>query len=348
MKRITIKDVARAAGVSDTTVSWVLKDHPMISEGTKKKVMQYIRKSGYKANILARSLRRSKTDIIGVLLNDISNPFYAKILTGIEARAKTHGYNILLCNTNWESATERAMLETMGQYNVDGIIVTPTEEVSDCYAELLKMRKPFVFVDTAVPGMDANYVINDAVAAGYIATRYLIRLGHKRIVHITGEFEKKDFSSFVNIIRGYKRAFAESRISLPDHPVYYGGLTLEAGYSAMRQILKGTCVPSAVFAVNDLAAAGVMSAADEAGLRIPEGISILGIDNSYLGTIPRISLDTVAQPEVEMGRKAVEILAANITANAAKKEFKPVQISLEPKIIKRGSCKKVGTFVQHD
>lgn len=198
MKRITIKDVAKATGVSDTTVSWVIKDHPLISNATKKRILEYIDKSGYKANILARSLRRSKTNIIGVLLNDVSNPFYAKILSGIESKAKSCGYNILLCNTNWESVTEQSMIETMSQYNVDGILVTPTEEVSNCYVKLLERQKPFVFIDTAVPEINSNYVINNMVTAGYIAGRYLIRLGHKRIVHITGEIKRKNFSSFVN------------------------------------------------------------------------------------------------------------------------------------------------------
>ncbi len=342
VKRITIKDVARATGVSDTTVSWVLKDHPVISKDTKKRILEYINKSGYKANILARSLRCSKTNIIGVLLNDVSNPFYAKILTGIESRAKSCGYNILLCNTNWESANEQSMIEIMSQYNVDGILATPTEEVSDCYLDLSEKQKPFVFIDTAVPGVNSNYVINDMAATGYIAGRYLVKLGHKKIVHITGEIKKKNFSSFVEGIRGYKKALGENGIVFHDNMICYGGLTVEAGYSAMQKILKGNYMPTAIFAVNDLAATGVMSAADEAGLRIPDDISIIGIDNSYLGAIPRISMDTVAESEIDMGRKAVEILMDNIAANEAKSNFRPIKIRLKPKIIKRGSCRKIG------
>ncbi|WP_026478856.1 LacI family DNA-binding transcriptional regulator [Alkaliphilus transvaalensis] len=302
--KFNIKDVARKAGVSISTVSRVVNDSKVVKPETHEKVMKAIEELGYKPNAIARSLKVKNTKTIGILIPDISNQFYPEVVRGIEDIANMYQYNIFLCNTDLDPEKETKYFDILAEKQVDGIIF-----ISNIVSEAL--YKKFKVYDIPVVLIGADYedvpsVSIDNVGASKSIVNYLIKKGHKRIATIVGK--NSDPVMGVARLEGYKTALREANISIDNELIIEGGHRYKSGYEGAKRLLELEEPPTAIFATNDEMAIGTLRAALEQGLDIPEDLAIVGFDNIDMAGKVYPALTTVAQPMYEMGAIATRVL----------------------------------------
>jgi LacI family transcriptional regulator len=330
----TIKDVANLAGVHPSTVSRVINNDSRISEKTKNKVLLIIKKLGYTPNAIARGLKTKRTNTLGMLIPDITNPFFAEIARGVEDAANKNNFNVILCNTDDKLKKERTYLEILRGKRVDGLILGTAHIRDKSILELEKKKFPYILVSRNIEGLDKNCVIVDDVAGGIIVTEYLIKLGHRRIAHITGPLKTR---SALNRLKGYKLALKKYEIEYRDELAGQGDFRIKGGYQVMKRFLKLPEPPTAIFAANDLLALGAIQVIQKKKYHIPEDFCIIGFDDIRLASFVYPPLTTIRQPMLEMGAIAVKMLLKIIEEG----EFNQRKIVLKPKLIIRESCKKI-------
>ena len=330
----TIKDVANLAGVHPSTVSRVINDNSRISEKTKNKVLLIIKKLGYTPNAIARGLKTKRTQTLGMLIPDITNPFFAELARGVEDAANKNNFNVILCNTDDKLKKERTYLEILRGKRVDGLILGTAHIRDKSILELEKKKFPYILVSRNIEGLDKNCVIVDDVAGGIMVTEYLIKLGHRRIAHITGPLKTR---SALNRLKGYKLALKKYEIEYRDELVGEGDFRIKGGYQVMKRFLKLAEPPTAIFAANDLLALGAIQVILKKKYHIPEDFCIIGFDDIRLASFVYPPLTTVRQPMLEMGALAVKMLLKIIE----EEEFNQKKEILEPKLIIRESCRKI-------
>lgn len=304
MRHPTILDVAERAGVSKSLVSLVMRGSPRVSEVRRKAVLEAAEELGYRPNAVARSLVRKRSGVLGCILSDLHNPFFADVADGIEEGAMAHGYRALLSSGFLDASREAAAIETLLQLRVDGLLMIGTlTSIRDL--ERAAQSVPIVVVAAAVRSKVVGSVANDDVAGASAVVDHLVELGHRRIAHIHGG----DAAAAGRARRrGYERAmrragFEEQILSVR------GAFTESGGREAMAEILDlGDRRPTAVFVANDYAALGALGAIADAGLEVPGDVSIAGYDNISIAQTRAVSLTTVAQPSAAMGQMAVEML----------------------------------------
>ncbi|WP_040978460.1 LacI family DNA-binding transcriptional regulator [Oceanobacillus jeddahense] len=307
---ITIKDIAKEANVSIATVSRVINNKDeSIRKDTKERIKTIIRKHNYQPNRIARSMITKKTATLGLIIPDIQNPFFPELVRGVEDFANENEYSVILCNTDGDLNRERKYLDLMKEKNVDGIIYTYA------FAELSKPLKgfleenniPMVLLDRAEPNSKMSGVYVDNEKAGYMATKHLISLNHKKIGCITGpehiENSKERFS-------GYYQALKEANIPLDKEIIFTGDYQMKGGYKAAKGLIKKEV--TAIFTFNDLMAFGVYQAAAELGRKIPDDLSVIGFDNIKYNHLLVPKLTTIEQSSYKMGENAVELLLKQI------------------------------------
>ncbi len=302
--KFNIKDVARKAGVSISTVSRVVNESKVVKPETHEKVMKAIEELGYKPNAIARSLKIKNTKTIGILIPDISNQFYPEVVRGIEDIANMYEYNIFLCNTDLDQEKEIKYYEALAEKQVDGTIFIGNIVSQDLYKKFKTYDIPVILIGADYE--DVPSVGIDNVGASKEIVNYLIKKGHDRIAMITG----KNYDPVVGIARleGYKNALNEANMPIEDELIVEGGLRFKNGYEGCRKILELESPPSAIFVANDEMAIGAMRAALEQGISIPEDLAIVGFDNIDMSAKVYPSLTTVAQPMYEMGAIAMRVL----------------------------------------
>jgi LacI family transcriptional regulator len=264
----TIRDVAELAGVHPSTVSRVINDDSRISEKTKNKVLLIIKKLGYTPNAIARGLKTKRTYTLGMLIPDITNPFFAEIARGVEDAANANGFNIILCNTDDKLKKERIYLEILKGKRVDGLILGTAHIRDKSILELEKKKFPYILVSRNIEGLDKNCVIVD----------YLIKLGYRKIAHITGPLKVR---ASINRLEGYKLALEKHQIEYHEDLVEEGDFRIKGGYQAMKKFLKLSKPPTAIFAANDLLALGAMQVIQKKKYHIPKDFCIIGFDDNY-------------------------------------------------------------------
>ncbi|MDJ0665143.1 MAG: LacI family DNA-binding transcriptional regulator [Acidimicrobiia bacterium] len=302
MKQPTILDVAERAGVSKSLVSLVMREPERVSEASRLAVLQAAKELGYRPNRVARSLVQQHTNVIGVVLSDLHNPFFADVADGIEAAAAASGYRTMLSSGFLDSTRERAATDTLLELRVDALILMGSmmeiEQIEDVASSLpvtlLGRYTESELVDTV--GVD------DAVGARE-AVDFLVGLGHSNIVHI----HAGSAAGAPRRRSGYETAMREHGLERYIRCVP-GDFTESGGAKAMEEILQSGDLPTAVFAPNDFSALGAMDVVDSAGLRIPDDISLFGYDNLTIAGLPRISLTTVGQPRTTLGEQAVHLV----------------------------------------
>jgi LacI family transcriptional regulator len=297
--------VARSAGVSYSTVSRVVNDYAHVNEGTRERVQAAMRELGYVAHVTARALASGRTQAIGLLAQEIDNPFFSVVIKGVDQAVSTADYDLLLCTTHSRREKEAEYVARLSHGMVDGLLIVLPTGVPEYIAQLRHERYPFVLVDHDSDARGCN-VVNAANRSG---TRegisYLLALGHRRIGFITG---RPDVGATYTRYAGYRAALAEAGIPVDERLVVEGDFLEQRGYEAGRELLALEEPPTAIFASSDAAAFGVLAAARDASLQVPRELSVLGFDDiveaSYIGA----ALSTVRQPLREMGRVAVQRL----------------------------------------
>lgn len=330
---VTIKDIAKVAGVSYATVSRALNDHPEINEETKKKIKEIAKQMGYTPNAVARGLVKKNTNMIALLIPDITNPFYPEVARGVEDFARENGYCVFLCNTNWDEKNEQKYLNILKERRVDGIIIAPVSMDTYDYISENNEDIPVVYIGNRMEDSKASYVVIDDFKAGYIATEYFVKLGHTNIAFIGGHDRT---TSHIDRINGYKHALMENGLETDINSIKGFSFKKESGYGTFLEMVKNRRVPTAIVAENDIIALGIMEAAEKHGYEIPKDISIIGIDDIEFGSLSKINLTTVAQPKFDIGHKSAGILLDLISGSVDSK-----QVILEPFLIVRGTCSRI-------
>jgi len=333
----TINDVARKAGVSTTTVSHIINGTRYVSDELKVKVEAAIRELGYRPNSLARGLRRGESKTLGLIVPDNSNPFFAEILRSIENIGYEHGYAVILCNSDDDIKKEISYTELLVAKQVDGIVFITTNNSCEHLQEIIDEGIPIVVIDRDIPLSGTDVLLVDNFHGGYMATRYLIELGHRRIACITGPSLLNPSADRVN---GYKQALSEAGI--PENPAWIvtGDFQYRGGELGIEQLLQLDERPTAVFACNDMMALGALRGLRKAKLSVPRDISLIGFDDISLTSVVSPALTSVAQPLHEISRLAFELLIERIQQKGENHEAK--RIVLPTQIVERESCKHYG------
>lgn len=304
--RPTLEDVAARAGVSRALVSLVLRGSTRVSAESRLKVHAAAAEIGYRPNAMARNLASRRTRTVGLLLNDLHNPWFAEVAEGIEREAAESGYRVLIGSGNGRPRGEEQAVESFLELRTDGIILAgprlPASRVVAAAAEV-----PIVVIGRAMRSPAVDTVVNDDRLGARLVVRHLVELGHRAIVHIDGGSGAGARPRRQGYEEGMREAGLEHEIR-----VLHADFTDVAGLQAAHRLLESGAVPTAIFAGNDLAAAGVMDRLEDAGLRIPEDVSLVGYDNTFLAALHHMSLTTVHQPREEMGRLATAALLERV------------------------------------
>ena len=309
----TINDVAKRAGVSTMTVSRVINNSGYIHERTRGKVEAAIAELGYVPNALARSLRFKQTKTLALVLTDITNPFFTTLARGVEDFASERGFSVIFCNTDESREEESEYLNVVARKQVDGILLVPAFSSRELVDFLRDCAIPFVVLDRRIPGVEVDIVRCDSAEGAYQLTRHLIEQGHRRIIALTGS---QTVTTAADRVTGYQRALAES--GLEDQiKVYYGAFAVESGYEMTQEALALDPPPTALFAANNFIAVGAFRAVREAGLRVPDDISVVAFDDLTEANIIDPFLTVVSQPAYEIGSRATALLLDRIAEKGA-------------------------------
>lgn len=325
---VTIKDVARAAGVSPSTVSRALNDSPLIREETKARIRRIAEELGYERNELARGLVMGASGAVGLVIPDITNPFFAEVTRGVGEVAHAQGYGVILCNTEEDPDRERSYIGLLRRKRVDGLILTSVTAEDPYLKTLARSKMPFVLVSRSSKVVDAPYVGVDDRLGGRLAVEHLVELGHRDIAFIGGP---AGVQSCLDRLAAFEAVLVERGIPVREEWIGFSDFTQESGYKVALRYLSGKKRPTAVFAANDVVALGVLQAADELGLSVPEDLSVVGYDDISYAALPRIQLTTVAQPSFDMGKIAAEWLLSTLRGRPQRRLYR----LLTPKLVVR-------------
>lgn len=310
----TMRDVAARLGVSVTTVSKVLNGQADIGEETRARVLAKVAELGYRRNAVARSLTLRRTHTLGVIVPDLMHSFFVEIVASLEASLSRRGYGLLVCNLAEDPGKERQLLETLLDRQVDGVILasSTTSRNADVLERLATLGKGLVLIDRDDhTRIKCHRVLTDDVEVGRLATEHLIRLGHRKIAHLAG-------GSLVHARRraqGYQAAMKQHGLTVRPEWVVPGGFLEEQGYEAVQRLVKMSPEVTAAFVVNDPAAIGAMKALWDAGVRVPEDLSIVGAGDIRHGDLLKVPLTTVTWSRQEMGARAAALILDQIEAH---------------------------------
>ncbi len=339
MKKVALSDIAEECKVSKTLVSMVLNgrgDAYGISKETQMRVFQAAEKFNYKPNQIARGLRLGKSNTIGLIVSDISNPFYAKIARGVEDYASKSGYNLIICSSDENVEKEIALLRMLKERQVDGLLISTTFSSSKEIMSLMRESLPFVLIDRFFPHTETNYVIIDNYKGGFTATEHLIKMGHTRIAHMT--ITPNHLTSLKERKRGYIDALKKHDIRINKKficQIPYGDIKKNV-YRELRSLLASPNNVQAIFIANNNITTAFLECVNEMKLRIPHEIALVSFDDIALFKVFYPQITAVAQPIDDICKNSVKALLDEIKNKGT--ESPKVKIVLEPELIIRESC----------
>lgn len=333
----SIYDLAKELNVSVSTVSRALRDHPNVSQATKKRVHQLAQKHNYQPNQVAAALSRGRGTLIGVLVPHIDGYFFGTIVRGIEAAARQAGYHVLICQSYEEEALQREAIDTMLQAQVAGILVSPALDTPDAsvFAAVLDRGVPLVLFDRTIGRLKASAVTIDDYQGAYDVTEHLLQQGARRVAHLAGP---QHLDIFRHRLRGYQDALQAHRVAYDPSLISPQGLYIEGGMAGMADLLALPVAPDAVFAATDFAAIGAAQYLKQRGLRVPADVLLAGFGNELMSAYVDPPLTTVNQLNVQMGETAVRLLL-NVLEKADTGPA-PHRFVLKPELIVRQSSER--------
>ena len=308
----TIRDIARLAGVSVATASGVLNNKPTVKPALVERVKKAMDALDYHPDQVARSLRMRRTNTVGMVIADVTNPFFTDVIRGVEKEAQSNGYSVILCDSNEDPALERHYLSTLFSRRVDGVLLAPTSSPS-AHEPRVHKRFPIVLIDRIPLGYTGDAVMTDSFSAAYDGTRHLIELGHRQIAIITGQL---NLSNGLDRLEGFRKALQEEHLALPDKYVQQGDFQLESGYRCSLELMRLPVPPTAIFSCNNKMTLGLMRALRELHVHCPEAVSVLGFDDFEWSAYFTPRLTTIAQASNEMGRQAMQLLLRKLQSPA--------------------------------
>lgn len=325
----TIKEVSRRAKVSPSTVSRVLNETVPVADDTKQRVLDAVRELNYEPNVFARSLVTNRSGGIGVVLNEISSPFFSGIIKGIEEVVEANGMHLVVSSGHADALCEREAATFLRQHRTDALILHPESMSDDDILKWLDNDIPLVIIGRFVAELTDRCVYLDNEMGGFLATQHLLESGHERIAHISGPLAMKDSR---DRLHGYRRALEAAGLAFDEKLVVEANFVEEGGSRATSRLLNRGTEFTAIFAGNDQMAAGALQTLRDAGLKVPNDISLVGYDDVLFARYLFPTLTTVRQPLVEMGRAA-----AGIAIAALEKKEAEVKRKFDPELIIRTS-----------
>jgi LacI family transcriptional regulator len=340
--KVTIHDIARKLNITASTVSRALKDHPRISDETKKAVLKVAQKLNYQPNHLAAALRNGRSKILGIIVPNIDRSFFSSVVYGIEEIANQSGYNVMICQSHEDFDKEVATVEALLNAQVDGVIASFAKKTED-FEHFLKIKEkgtPLVIFDRANDELGVSHVVIDDYLGAYKAVEHLIQQGCKRIAHFTGA---RNVSIYRERFRGYKEALLNHGLPFDETLVIESNMQLEDGQKNMQKLLKLGKPADGIFSSSAFAAMGALQVCKAQGIAVPDQMAIVGFSNETFTSFSDPPLSTVEQHSEEMGNTAAQLFFDQLAAQEAGRKFIPQKIVLTPTLIVRESSLRSAT-----
>lgn len=332
---ITMKEIAKRAGVSVSSVSLVLNNKPIrISEETRELIIKIAKENNYRPNAIARSLVTKKTKILGLIIPDIENLFFSKLAKTLEIEVRKEGYSLIIVNSNDNYKDDLLLIDLLLSRGVDGLFITISNESylhqKKVQEKLNQLLIPFVMIDRIFESYECNKVYFDNVTGSYLATKHLLEQGHRKISCICNTFISKNSLSRIN---GYKKAMDEYNLKVPKEYIIPANYRIEGGYQAAEQILTTDC--TAIFVSNDMMTLGLLKKFSECGIRVPDDYGIVSYDNLLSDFLFGIKLSSVDQDIKELGVSSWKVMESELNLENLKSSSGKQEICLTPKLIIR-------------
>ncbi|MGA2203960.1 MAG: LacI family DNA-binding transcriptional regulator [Terriglobales bacterium] len=322
-----MRQIAERAGVSIGTVSNVINETAIVRPKLRERVIEAIRSMGYQPSALAQGLRRNRTNMLGMVIPDITNPFFPGVVRGVEDVAYKRSFRVILCNADNDPSKEASYVRELRSYHIAGLLIIPAAgaDIAGHLRAYASASVPVVCIDRVPDGWKGDAVLVANAEGAYLATRHLIQMGHTRLAVITGPLK---LTNAAERLKGFTRALNEARIEIGPEFVQEARFDTESGYQAALRLLRMLPRPTAIFACNDLMAFGVLQAARELSLRCPEDLSIAGFDSLEFTKFTDPSLTSVYQPGYQLGATAARLLLQRVDGMrfAAKKVLLPTEL----------------------
>jgi len=331
MTDVTLRDVAKTAGVSVSTVSRVVRGEDVVNPETKRKVMKAIKKLDYYVDITARAMVKKQTNTIGLSISDISNPFYPPLLRGVENTINKFGYSLILCNTDESAEKEKRYLKVMLEKRIDGLIVSLASPANTHFLEEFEKRGiPIVCIDRKAENMKVDTVCVDNIQGAFMAVEHLLKIGHRRIAMVSGI---RGITTTEGRVEGYLKALKDYGVD--KSLIVEGKSTIEGAMEAVEKLLNLDFSPTALFSCNNLITLGIYIDLKKHGKRIPKDMAVVGFDDLDWAEALYPSPTVVSQPTYTIGATAAQILIQRILKEGPKNRQ---NIMLKTELIVRESC----------
>jgi DNA-binding LacI/PurR family transcriptional regulator len=330
MKATTIYDVAKEAGVSIATVSNAINGKGKVSKKKREEILEVMERLQYQPSVIASALMGKKTYTIGLLIPDVSNPFFSEIARTVEDLAHSEGYSVIVCSTDNRDERVEKYIRLLEQKNVDGILIGTGVESADILALLSEKSFPIVMIAREAAGIAVHSVLTDDFRGGAIAADHLLEKGHSKMAVLSENFK---VSSSFERVRGFRFGLFEAGAELRPEDIISCESNIKDGKRAAIALLQGPKRPTALFCCNDLLAIGALQAAKEEGLSVPEELSIIGFDDTILSTVTNPTLTTIAQPMDQMVKLAFDLLIGSLDHTDDIKQ----RIVMQPELVIRES-----------
>lgn len=328
---VTLRDVAAKAGVSAITVSRALNNTGSVNPQTRQRIYDAVETLNYVPNDLASSLRSQRTQLLALLVTDVTNPFWTTVARGVEDAAMDAGYGVILCNTDEDQAKEARYLDLLLRRRIDGLLIGPTTESTELLQHLGRRKVPFVLIDRLVSGIYADSVRGDSRGGAYQLTMHLLQTGYRRIGMISGPVS---VSTSEDRVAGYLDALEEMGIRSDPDLIQCGGYRESWGYESTLDLLVGNYRPDALFAANNFIALGVLKALRSLDLRVPDDIALVCFDDFPNVTAAAPFLTAIMQPAAEIGSIAIRLLLDRL----ANPDLEPREVVLPTQLLVHASC----------